>query len=91
VPCRNNHRNKQTVGFWGEPKTCPRNIEDAQSEKKQGKLKRKEKGKMKTSKSIEDNGNKMEGTEEKKAILCWICAKEHYAKNYPLKQKLNAL
>jgi hypothetical protein len=21
----------------------------------------------------------------------WICAKEHYAKNYPLKQKLNAL
>jgi hypothetical protein len=24
-------------------------------------------------------------------ISCWICAKEHYAKNCPLKQKLNAL
>jgi hypothetical protein len=24
-------------------------------------------------------------------ILCWICAKERYVKNCPLKQKLNAL
>jgi hypothetical protein len=28
---------------------------------------------------------------EKKLISCWICAKEHYVKNCPLKQKLNAL
>jgi hypothetical protein len=28
---------------------------------------------------------------EKKPISCWICAKEHYENNCPLKQKLNAL
>ena len=33
----------------------------------------------------------MDATKEKKPISCWICAKEHYVKNCPLKQKLNAL
>jgi hypothetical protein len=33
----------------------------------------------------------MDATKEKKLISCWICAKDHYAKNYPLKQNLNTL
>jgi hypothetical protein len=46
---------------------------------------------MNTSKVTEDNSNKMDIGKENKLISCWICAKEHYVKNCPLKQKLNAL
>ena len=38
-----------------------------------------------------DNTKQIDTSKEKKSISCWICAKEHYAKNCPLKQKLNAL
>jgi hypothetical protein len=44
-----------------------------------------------TSKDNEDNAKQMDVEKEKKSILCWICAKENYAKNCPLKHKLNAL
>ena len=80
------------LDFKSEPKRGPRNIEDAQGEKQQqGKGKKKEKGKTKTSKGNKDNAKKTDTTKEKNLISCWICAKEHYAKNCPLKQKLNAL
>ena len=46
---------------------------------------------MKTSKGSEDNAKQIDTTKEKKPISCWICAKEHYAKNFLLKQKLNDL
>jgi hypothetical protein len=46
---------------------------------------------MKTSKGSEDNAKKTDTTKENKPISCWICAKEHYVKNCPLKQKLNVL
>jgi hypothetical protein len=78
--------------FRGEPKTGPRRSEGAQSEKKQqGKGKNKDKGKAKISKGNDNNARKMEASKEKKLISCWICAKEHYEKNCPLKQNLNAL
>jgi hypothetical protein len=32
----------------------------------------------------------MDVVKEKNLISCWVCAKEHYAKNFPLKLKLNA-
>lgn len=80
------------LDFKSEPKRGPRNIEDAQGEKQhQGKGKKKEKGKTKKSKGNEDNAKKTDATKEKRSISCWICAKEHYAKNYPLKHKLNDL
>jgi hypothetical protein len=83
---------EKLLDFRGEPKTGPRNSEDAQGEKQQqGKGKKKDKGKMKMSKGSEDNAKKTDATKEKKLISCWICAKEHYVKNCPLKQKLNAL
>jgi len=63
------------------------NNEDTQGDKQQqGKGKKKNKGKMKMSKGIEDNAKQMDTTKEKKSISCWICAKEHYAKNCPLKK-----
>jgi hypothetical protein len=83
---------EKLLNFRGEPKTGPRNSEDAQGEKqRQGKGKKKDKGKAKTSKASEDNAKQTNATKEKKLISCWICAKEHYVKNCPLKQKSNAL
>jgi hypothetical protein len=74
------------LDFWGEPKTGPRNSEDAQGEKKQqGKRKRKDKGKMKKSKGSEEYSKKTDTTKEKKLISCWISTKNHYAKKCPLK------
>jgi hypothetical protein len=47
---------------------------------------------MKASKSNEDGSKQPETQKEKKPVSCWICAKEHYAKNCPLRQqKVNAL
>jgi hypothetical protein len=77
------------LDFQGKPKTSLRNNEDAQGDKKQqGKGKKKNKGKMKTSKGSEDNAKQMDTMKEKNLISCWICAKEHYAKNCPLKKDL---
>jgi hypothetical protein len=46
---------------------------------------------MKMSKGDEYNAKKMDATKEKRMILCWICSKENYARNFPLKKKLNSL
>jgi hypothetical protein len=49
------------LDFRGEPKTGPRNSEDAQGEKKQqGKGKKKDKGKTNMSKGSEDNAKQMD-------------------------------
>ena len=77
---------KKLLDFWGEPKTGPRNNEEAQSDKKQqGKWKKKDKGNMKKFKGSEENCKKTNIIKEKKLISCWICAKEHYVKNCTLK------
>jgi hypothetical protein len=76
--------------FKGDAKIGPSN-DEGQREKQQGK-KKKDKEKMKASKSNEDGSKKPETHKEKKPVSCWICTKEHYAKNCPLrKQKVNAL
>jgi len=76
----------------GEPKKGPRSNADAQGEKKQQvKGKRKDKGNVKMSKGSEDNSKKTYTMKEKKSILCWICANEHYVKNFPSKYKSNSL
>jgi len=46
---------------------------------------------MKMSKGSEDYAKQTNTVKENKLISCWICAKEHYAKNCPVKHKLNAL
>jgi hypothetical protein len=77
---------KNLLEFQGEPKTSPRNYEDAQGEKKQkGKGNKEDKGKANKFKGSEDNGKQTSTTQEKQLISCWICAKENYVKNYLLK------
>jgi hypothetical protein len=43
------------------------------------------------SKGSGDNAKQIYTMKEKKSISFWICAKEHYAKNFTLKQNLNDL
>jgi len=56
-----------------------------------GRGRRNTKGIQRHTKGSEDNARKMDKPKEKKSILYWIYAKEHYAKNFPLKKILNAL
>jgi hypothetical protein len=67
----------------GKGKTTPKSSEQAQSEK-HGK-KKNDKDKIKTSKGSEDHAIQADASKEKNPISCWICAKEHLAKNFPLK------
>jgi hypothetical protein len=83
---------RKLLDFQDEPKTGPRNNEETQCEKQQQeKGKKKDKGKTKMSKGIEDNTKQRNVAKEKKLISYWICANEPYVENCPLKQKLNAL
>jgi len=80
------------LDFRGESKTGPNSSEDAQGVKQwKRKGKSMEKGKENIAKGSEDNVKNIDAMKEKKLIFYWTCAKEHYAKNCPLKQKLNAL
>ena len=51
----------------------------------------KHKGKMKESKGNKDNVKKIDLQKEKNMISCWICAKDNYVENCPLKKKLKSL
>jgi hypothetical protein len=78
---------EKLLDFRGEPKTGPRNSEDAQGEKQQkGRGRRRTKERQRHPREVRIMPSKQMHTKEKKLISCWICAKEHYAKNCPLKQ-----
>jgi hypothetical protein len=81
---------KKILDFKDEAKNNPRNSEEDQGEKKQGKRKDKYKGKMKISrKGNEHNAKEINAPKEKrKLVSCWIYAKEHYVNNCPLKKTL---
>jgi len=52
----------------------------------------KDKEKTKASNSNEYGSKKTKTQKENNPVSCWICTKEHYAKNFPLiQQKVNAL
>jgi hypothetical protein len=79
------------LGYKVEEKGGPKNNEDAQGEKQHGKNKKKDKGKVKSfGKTSEDKDKKRDTPKEKgNPIPCWICEKDHYVKNYPMKKKLS--
>lgn len=76
--------------FNGEANKCPINNDYSKGKKHQGKDKKKDQGKMNMSKKVsEEKANQTYTPKEKsKTLSCWICVKDHYAKNFPLKHKL---
>jgi hypothetical protein len=81
------------LDYKADTKSGLRNGEDAQGGKYEGKNMKKDKGNFQTSrKTSKDKAKKADTpTDKGKHVLCWICAKDNYAKNYPLKQKLSAI
>jgi hypothetical protein len=69
------------------------NREDTQGEKQHTINKNKGKGKAKSfGKTSEKKAKQVDTPKEKgKHASCWICAKEHYAKNCPLRNKLSTM
>jgi hypothetical protein len=85
-------QSRQQTSSWTS-RVKPKQVQatdEGQHEKQQGK-KKKDKEKMKASKNNEEGAKPPETQKEKKPVSCWICVKENYAKNCPLKKKVNAL
>ena len=72
------------MDYRGEGNPSPKISETEHGDKGN---KKKEEWKSKVPKDVELK--RSDASKDKKSISCWICEREHYLKDFPLKQKLS--